>query len=164
MKRENQALSLANFMQSRGAASQTERYELSLPLVEVGRSRLKDLARDDIMLLGFYDLRCILVDGDFIYASMLLKERKKSMYLEIIDIEKKSINRCEGKKYQSIKVSFGEFECRKLEVGHSMVITHKVLHNVSIIVEDNIYAEGSLVNVDGELAVKIDKVIKSETR
>lgn len=162
MKRENQALRLAKFMQSRVAI--LERYELSLPLVEVGRSKLKKLAMDDVMLLGFHDLRCILIDGDAIYASMLLKENEKSTYLEIIDTDKKPINKSESKKYQSMKVSFGEFECRKLEVGHSIDITGRVLHNANIIVEGNKYAEGSLVNVDGKLAVKIDKVIKDEKK
>ncbi len=156
MKSENQALRLAQMMQNKVTAFAS--YELVLPLVEVGRSKLKKLAEDDILLLGFNDLEFALIEDESICANLIFKEIGDRSYLEISGIDKHSVKPNNSKKFQTLKISLGKLQSRKLDVGYRIDITQRTLQDVTLIVEGNKYANGSLVNVDGELAVKIDKV------
>ena len=158
MKRDNQALRLAQMMQNRATAYPS--YELALPLVEVGHSKLKKLSVDDIVLLGLDRLQFVLIDNDKICADLALNIVDDSCFLEIIHIDKQLIKPANSKKYDTLKISFGKLQSRKLDVGYRIDITHRALQDVNVIVDDKIYATGSLVSVDEELAVKIDKVEK----
>jgi len=156
MKSENQALRLAQMMQNKVTAFPS--YELVLPLVEVGRSKLKKLAEDDILLLGFHELEFALIEDENICANLTFKVIGEHAYLEILDNVKHPLKQYDSKKYHTLKISLGKLQSRKLDVGYRIDITQRVLQDVTLIVEGNKYASGSLVNVDGELAVKIDKV------
>lgn len=156
MKSENQALRLAQMMQDKVAIYPS--YELAFPLVEVGHSKLKKLSVDDVLLLGVDDLVFLLIKHESICAKMVLKMVGESCYLEIINIDKEPIKSNNSKKYETLKISFGKFQSRKLDVGYRIDITKKPLENITVNVEGNKYASGTLVNVNGELAVKIDKV------
>lgn len=156
MKRENQALRLAQMMQNKVTVYPS--YELALPLVEVGRSKLKKLNDDDIVLLGFNVLEFVLIENENICANLVLKNIDESSYLEISTIDKEPLESNDSKKYQTVKISFGELQSRRLDVGYRIDITQRPLEDVTVIVEGNQYASGSLVSVDGELAVKIHKV------
>ncbi len=156
MKREDQALRLAQMMQNKVTAYPS--YELALPLVEVGHAKLKKLSVDDIVLLGFDDLIFVLIDHEYICAEMAVKMISGSAYLEIINIVKKSVISSNSKKYKILKISFGKLQIRKLDVGYRIDITQRPLQNLTLMVEGKNYASGSLINVDGELAVKIEKV------
>ena len=46
-----------------------------------------------------------------------------------------------------------------LEAGHLIDITHIDLESVNLVLNDTIIAEGSLVNVDDEIAIKIKRVL-----
>ena len=156
MKRENQALRLAQMMQNKVTAYPS--YELALPLVEVGYTKLKKLSVDDVVLLGLDDLAFVLIDNENICAELAVKVIDESCYLEIINIDKQLIKSTNSKKYQTLKISLGKLQSRKLDVGYRIDITQRPLEDVTVMVEGNKYANGSLINVDGELAVKIDKV------
>lgn len=156
MKSENQALRLAQMMQNKVTAIPS--YELVLPFVEVGRSKLKKLAEDDILLLGFNDLEFALIEDESICALLTFKVIGERTYLEITDIDKQSVKTYNSKKYQTLMISFGKLQSRKLDVGYRIDVTQRPLQDVTLISEGRKYASGSLVNVDGELAVKIDKV------
>ena len=156
MQGENQALRLAQMVQSRVTAYPS--YELVLPLVEVGRSKLKKLKRDDVILLHLDTLEFVLVEREHIYADLAFKVTDNRYYLEIVDIDKRAIKTNHSKKYETLKVSFGTLQSRKLEIGYKIDITQRPLQDVTLVVEGKIYASGTLVNVNKELAVKIDKV------
>ena len=156
MNSENQALRLAQMMQNKVTAFPS--YELVLPLVEVGRSKLTKLAEDDIVLLGFNDLKFALMEDEGICAHLTFKVIGERAYLEISDIDRQSVKPNNSKKFQTLKISLGKFQSRKLDVGYRIDITQRPLEDVTLIVEGNKHASGSLVNVDGEIAVKIDKV------
>jgi len=158
MKHENQALRLAQMMQNRVTAFPS--YELALPLVEVGHSKLKKLSVDDVVLLGCDDLEFVLIENENICAQLAVKVIGESCCLEIISIDKQPIITSYSKKYQTIKISLGKLQSRKLDVGYRIDIIQSSLQDVTVIVEGNNYASGSLINVDEELAVKIDKVEK----
>lgn len=156
MKHENQALRLAQMMQNRITAFPS--YELALPLVEVGYSKLEKLSVDDVVLLGCDNLVLVLIETDNICAELVVRVIDESCYLEIINIDKQPIKSNNSKKYQTIKISLGKLQSRKLVVGYRIDITQRSLQDVTLIVEEKIYASGSFINVNGELAVKISKV------
>ena len=158
MKHENQALRLAQMMQNRVTVLPS--YELALPLIKVGHSKLKKLSVDDVVLLGCDDLVFLLIENENICAQLALKVIGDSCCLEILNIDKQPIISNNSKKYQTIKISLGKLQSRKLDVGYRIDITQRSLQDVTLIVEGNTYASGSLINVDEELAVKIDKVEK----
>ncbi len=158
MKHENQALRLAQMIQNRVTAYPS--YELALPLVEIGHSKLKKLSVDDVVLLGCDDLIFVLIENENICAELEIKVTGESCCLKIINIDKHPIVSNNSKKYQALKFSLGKLQSRKLDIGYRIDITARPLQDVTVMVEENIYATGYLVNVDGELAVKIDKVEK----
>lgn len=158
MKRENQALRLAEMMQNRVTALPS--YELALPPVELGHSKLKKLSVDDVVLLGYDELVFVLIENENICAQLAVKVIGESCFLEIVNIDKEPILSNNSKKYQTTKISLGKLQSRKLDVGYRIDITQRSLQDVTLIVEGNTYASGSLINVDEELAVKIDKVEK----
>ena len=158
MKHENQALRLAQMMQNKVTVYPS--YELALPFVEIGHSKFKKLSVDDIVLLGLDDLLFILIDNKNICAKLAVKVIDESCYLEIVDIVKQPIKSSNSKKYQLLKISLGKLQSRKLDIGYRIDITQRSLQDVTVIVEENTYASATLINVDGELALKIVKVEK----
>jgi len=158
MKYENQALRLAQMMQNKVTAYPS--YELAFPLVEVGHSKLKKLSVDDVVLLGGADLVFVLIENKNICAELEVKMIDEGCFLEIVNIDKQPILSNNSKKYQTVKFSLGQLQSRILDVGYRIDITQRSLQDVTLTVEENIYASGSLINVDEELAVKIEKVEK----
>ena len=98
MKGENQALRLAQMVQNRVTAYPS--YELALPLVEVGRSKLKKLKRDDIILLHLDTLEFVLIESEQVCANLAFKVIDARYYLEIVDLDKESVKTANNKKYR----------------------------------------------------------------
>ena len=157
MKSETQAFYLAKMMQEH---TRYPKYELSLPLVAVSNSKLKKLAVDDVLLLGLDVLEFVLMDGERICANLLLKQMENMHEIEIYNLDIASYRQIDSKKYKTLNCSFGTVQSKVLEVGHRIDITHMDLNKVDLVVEGIKLAEGSLVNVDEEISIKIDKVIK----
>ncbi len=155
MKSENQALHLAKMMQNH---TRYPTYELALPLVAVRSNKLKKLSVDDVLLIGFDALEFVLIDGDTICANMVLKQMGNTHGTEIIHLAKDTVRQYDSKKYKTLKLSFGTVQSKALEVGHTIDITHIDLEKVSLVLEGKNIAEGSLVNVDEEIAIQIKKV------
>ena len=158
MEDNNQALRLAKMMQNKVKTYRS--YELALPYVELGRSKLKKLSVGDVLLLGIDDLMFVLIENENICATVVLEMIDESCYLKIINSDEYTIKSTDSKKYQTLKISLGYLQSRKLDVGYRIDITQRSLQDVTLIVEGRTYASGSLINVDEELAVKIDKVEK----
>ena len=108
----------------------------------------------------YYGGTLVLIDNENICARVVVEMIGESCYLEILNIDKHSIKPNDSKKYQTLKVSLGELQSRKLDIGYRIDITQRSLQNVTVRIEENNYARGCLTNVDGMLAVKIDKVEK----
>ncbi len=77
---------------------------------------------------------------------------------EIVHIVEDTIKQPDSKKYKMLKISFGTVQSKALEIGSTMDITHLDLEKVTLVSEGKIIAEGSLVNVDEEIAIQIKKV------
>ena len=155
MKHETQALHLAKMMQKH---TRYPTYEITLPLVTVRSSKLKKLSVDDVLLIGFDRLEFLLFDGDTICANMRLKPMGNAHGAEIVDSTQDTIKQSDSKKYKTLKISFGTVQSKVLEIGSTIDITHVDLEKVSLVLERKTIAEGSLVNVDEEIAIQIKKV------
>ena len=157
MKGETQALHLAKMMKN---YIHTVPYELALPLVTVRSSKLKKLSVKNILLLDLKVLEFILIEGDTICADLRLKNRDGSYVSEIIQLQQKTIPAYDSNKYETIKLSFGECQMKSLEVGNNLDLAQFDLEKIMLMRGDKKIAEGSLVNIDNEIAVKINKVIQ----
>jgi hypothetical protein len=157
MKRETQALHLAKMMQDHIKGPS---YEFALPLVMVSNKKLKKLSLDNVLLTGFDRLDCILINEDEICADLQLKKVNNLYNSEIVDLQRRPIKQTDSKKYEILKFSFGRVHSRVLEPGQMIDITHIDLGSVSLVLNDQIIAEGSLVNVDDEIAIKIKRVLR----
>jgi hypothetical protein len=157
MKRETQALHLAKIMQDHIKGPS---YEFALPLVMVSNKKLKKLSVDNVLLTGFDTLDCILIDEDEICANLQLKKVQNLYSTEIIDLQRSPIESSDSKKYEILKFSFGRVHSKVLEPGQIIDITHLDLESVDLVLNDQTIAEGSLVNVDDEIAIKIKRVLR----
>lgn len=157
MKNETQAFHLAKIMQNH---THYPKYELILPIVAVRSKKIKNLFLDDVLLLGLNELEFILIDAESLCANVVLKKMKNIYELEIIHLEKDTIKPVDSKKYETLKLSFGSVQSKVLEVGATIDITHIDLEKITLFSENKKLAEGSLINVDNEIAIKINKVIK----
>ena len=155
MKHETQALHLAEMMQKH---TRYLTYELTLPLVTVRSNKLKKLSVDDVLLIGVDRLEFLLMDEDTICANTRLKPMGNAHGAEIVYLTEDTIKQSDSKKYKTLKISFGTVQSKALEIGSTIDITHVDLEKVRLVSDDKTIAEGSLVNVDEEIAIKIKKV------
>jgi len=156
MKSETQALHLAKMMQDHIKGPS---YEFALPLAMISIKKLKKLRVDKVLLTGFETLECILIDKDEICANMQLKKLQNTYNTEIVHLHRSPIVQSDSKKYEIVKFSFGRVHSKVLEAGHLIDITHIDLESVNLVLNDTTIAEGSLVNVDDEIAIKIKRVL-----
>ena len=152
---ETQALRLTQMVQKHAAHKS---YELALPLVEVRNDKLKKLSVGDVFLLGLESLELILVDEEAIYARVILKKLRSNHYLELIEVKKEQVDKAKRKKFAKLRFSCGEVKIQTLKVGHNIEIAQIDLENVNLVLDNKYVAVGSLISVDDEIAVKIDKV------
>lgn len=153
MKSETQALHLSRIMQNH---LHNPQYELSLPFVKIRRSTLNKLSVNDILLLEMDILEFILFKEDIIYADLTLHQIEGKHVLVIKHVHHKKIVANESPKYKTVKLSFGKYFIKSLEVGKSLALTPFELEKITVISDEKKIAAGSLVNVDHTLAVKIN--------
>ncbi|UPT78386.1 hypothetical protein MN086_04375 [Sulfurovum sp. XGS-02] len=155
MKHETQAFHLAKMMQKHLSCPT---YDLTLPLVAVRSNKLKKLSLNDILLTGFNRLELLLMNGETICAKIRLRPMQNTHVSEIVYIVDDTIKQLDSKKYKMLKISFGTVQSKALEIGSTIDITHLDLGKVTLVSESKMIAEGSLVNVDEEIAIQIKKV------
>jgi flagellar motor switch/type III secretory pathway protein FliN len=155
MKGETQALHLEKMMQKHRLYPE---YELALSPIQVKKNSIKRLSKGDILLLGLDSLNMILLDEGEICASVVINKIENSSKLRITQLNRSTIEQSNSKKYDTVKISFGMIQSRKLEVGHNIGTTSLNLQEVTLTLEDKNLAKGSLVSVDEEIAVQIDEV------
>ena len=155
MKRETQALHLAQMMQN---YIPSPRYELALPLVKIRSSKLKKLSADDVLLLDLKALEFILIEEDFICAELAVQKFEGNFVMVIKHIHKELILLNNHHKCETVKLSLGECHMNVLEVGNSLDISLYDLEKITLIVDNKKKAEGSLVNVDNKIAMKINRL------
>lgn len=155
MKHETQAHHLARMIQKH---IPYPAYELALPLVRVRSNKLKKLSVNDILLIGVDTLELVLMDGNTICGTMRLRSTENTHGAEIFHLDEDTLKQYDSKKYKTLKISFGTVQSKVLEIGSTIDISHVDLEKVTLVSEGKIIAEGSLVNVDEEIAIQIKKV------
>ncbi len=158
MHGETQANRLASLMQKHKSLPS---YELTLPLVTVRSSSLDNLEVDDVLLMGLEALECILLNNDIVYAHVIPVRKKRSVMMEVLNVVKRQVSTTRRKEHEVLKLSFGTVQSRIVEVGHTIDVSQMDLETVSLMRKEKQIATASLVNLDGKIAVKVDKVEKN---
>ena len=158
MHGETQANRLASLMQKHKSLPS---YELALPLVTVQSSSLDNLEVDDVLLLRLEVFECILLNNDILYANVIPVHEKRRVMIKVLDMVNRKVLKTQRKEHEVLKLSFGTVQSRILEAGHMIDVSHMDLETVSLMRKKKKIATASLVNVDGKIAVKIDKVEKN---
>jgi len=153
MKGETQALHLAKMMHKHLHYPQ---YELALPFVRVRSSKFKKLSVNDVLLLDLNVLKFILIEGDRVCADLVLQQVEDNYFIAVTQLHQKSILPSDSHKFETIKLSFGECKMKSFEVGVRLDVAQFDLGNIMLIVNDKKIAQGALINVDNEVAVKIN--------
>jgi len=135
-------------------------YELAFPPVSIRSTKLKKLEVGDILLLGQKYFTCLLLDDTMVYAEVSLCHEENREYLKITKCIKALDLSSSSKKYETVKCTFGNIQCRVLEVGYRIDIASLDLHHVDVIHKGKRIATASVVNVNDEIAVKIKKINK----
>jgi hypothetical protein len=155
MRGETQSLHLVKMMQKRKLYPE---YELILPFLLVKKNSIKKLSKGDILLVGDDRLNLKLLKDDGSFANVEIEESENSRKIKIIDIQIDTVLSDHSKKYEIVKCSFDFLQSRTFEVDHKIDISSVNLKKVNLIVKNKKVAEGSLVNVDEEIAIEITKV------
>lgn len=154
--RETQALHLENVMQKH---IHYTKYEVALPLMKVHRSTLKNLSMYDVFLLKLNVFECIMIEEDNICARLQLKRYEGSYALTIIQTDQERIVSDKHPKRKIIKFSFGTYPMKHLAIGESLRIEDFDTEKVVLIVDKKKIAEGILMSVENEIAVKVSRVL-----
>ena len=157
MNAENQANRLAKLMAKQ---QHIPSYELAFPPISIRSTKFQKLEVGDIFLLGLKHFTCLLLDDTMIYAEVTLCHEDNREYFKITKRIKAPDLSSGSKKYETVKCTFGNIQCRVLEVGHRIDIGSLDLHHVDVIYNGKRFATASLVNVNDEIAVKINKINK----
>jgi hypothetical protein len=155
MRGETQSLHLVKMMQKRKLYPE---YELILPFLLVKKNSIKKLSKGDILLVGDDRLNLKLLKDDGSFANIEIEESENSRKIKIIDIQIDTGLSDHSKKYEIVKCSFDFLQSRTFEVDHKIDISSVNLKKVNLIIKNKKVAEGSLVNVDEEIAIEITKV------
>ena len=81
--------------------------------------------------------------------------------MKVLDIVNRKVSKTQRKEHEVLKLSFGTVQSRILEIGHMIDVSQIDLETVSLMRKKKKIATASLVNVDGKMAVQIDKVEKN---
>jgi hypothetical protein len=155
MRDETQSLHLAQMMQKH---KMYPVYELILPQLLIKKNSIKKLSKDDVLLLGDERLNLKLLKDDRYFGNIEIEEGKNSCKIKITNIRKNIDISYNSKKYETLKCSFSFLQCRIFEAGHKIDISTLNLEKVNLLTNNKKIAEGNLVNVDEEIAIKITKV------
>ncbi len=157
MKGETQALHLAKIMQKHISYAQ---YELALPFIRVRNSKLKKLRVNNVLRLDMKVLEFILIDGSTVCAELALQWMEGGYTIVITGLHKKNILLNESHKYETVKLSFGKYKMKSLNVGNRLDISQFELEKIMLISDGKKIAQGTLINVDDMVSVKINVVYR----
>ena len=135
-------------------------YELVFPLVSMATKAVKKLTSEDVLLLGFDSLELYAVKDDMVCAKLRLLSLENQHFLEVYSIEKERFSQENTPKYKNIKLSLSKIEKMSMQLGHRIDMSELNLKEVTLIEGTKALAKCSLVKVDEELALSIDRMMK----
>lgn len=151
MKHKTQAVGLLHMVQ---AHSVYDTYTMALPLVWVSKKRFKALDAEDVVLLGLDRFKGVLVKDGMLCADAILGVHG----LQITQVMQEALDLGEGKKHIAMMFVCATVKLNRLEAGQIIEVAD--LELVDVIAKGKTIAKGSLVCVNNEIAVKINKVLR----
>lgn len=152
MERKTQAERLKEMMKRH---HHIRSYECSLPLMVLRKTKLEKLRVGDLLLTGCKTLELLLQDEKDIYMTAHFDSLQK---VEIVGttavFRKESIE----EKDTVVKFSFGTLPLEELQKGSRVDLSALNLDKMILKVDKRAVAQGHLVNVNGTIAVAIDKI------
>jgi flagellar motor switch/type III secretory pathway protein FliN len=154
MRGKTQADRLEKLMQKH---QRYDHYTLALPLMEVKSDKLQKLKEGDILLLGLKSLVLVLLEGDRVCADLLPLGIQGNNF-EVTAMEESNERIEASPKSQVLILALDEIQRKRVNVGEIIKVENIAFDEIKILVNDKKIAEGSLVNVDGKIALQINKV------
>ena len=151
MKHKTQAVGLLHMVQ---ACSLYDTYVIALPLVWVSKKRLKCLDTEDVILLGLDRFTGVLLKDGMVCADLILGVHG----LQITQVMQEALDFKESKKHIAVMFVCANVKLNRLEAGQIIEVVD--IEAVDVIAEGKKIAKGSLVCVNNEIAVKINKVLR----
>ena len=133
-------------------------YTLSLPPVEVKKSKITKLKEGDLFLLNLDYLELVLCREEKVYATLDLSVDDK--YAKIKKVYKNPIKYTDTKKYQTIFFNLSMVKVPSLEHGSMVEMPHVERAKIEIMTDEKQIAQGALATVDGKIAVNTTKVFE----
>jgi len=133
-------------------------YTLSLPPVEVKKSKITKLKEGDLFLLNLDYLELVLCREEKVYATLDLSVDDK--YAKIEKVYKQPIEYSNTKKYQTIFFVFSTVRVPSLYNGNMIEMPHMERPKIEIMTNEKQIAQGALAAVDGKIAVNTTKVFE----
>ncbi len=154
MKVETQASRLERMMRQK---RKEQLCEVALPPVQLKRSTLKALEAGDLLLLEMTRFEIVFVEEHSVFAKGVpLNEGGEC---EVTLLEKPEILE-HTKKYETLLPTLGSLESDRVRKGATVDISHLELTRVTLERANESVAEGKLVEYEGTIAIKIEKVYR----
>jgi len=157
MHAESQANRLEFLMQKHSSVS---KYEIALLFSVIESTSLSELKIGDIIVTRQKFFECVILNKNKIIAKTILVKSNNEYGMKIITLLKRKIPKTQRKAHEVIKFTFGEVYSSKLKVGHTVELSTIDISKVTLMHDSKKVAKASLCNIQGEIAVKIDKVIQ----
>ena len=154
MKRETQADRLAKLMYNHSSYPE---YELTLSSLLIEKKILKKLSVKDVLVLGKKLQLHLSKEGKLLAKGELITKDKRYFFqiCKLIEVEPKVLTE---KKYETLHFSFGTVQSKELKVGYAIDLVQVDLDKIVVKCQGQTIVEGLLVEVEGKIAVKIEKV------
>ena len=154
MKVETQASRLERMMRQK---RKEQLCEVALPPVQLKSSMLRRLEKGDLLLLGMERFEIVFVKEGSVFAKgelLNLGSECRAEYLE----EPEKIEHT--KKYETLLPLLGSMELERVRQDERVDISGLTLTNITLKRGSDSVAKGELVECDGTIAVKIEKVYR----
>ena len=128
------------------------KYELTLPFVTLDLTYLEELEKDDVVLLKQKVLSFLLLKDDIVVAKGVLKEHNALFICKITELLEECLP------LDVVKISLGKISSKALDIGLNIDILSIDFEKVTLHYQGKKLAKASLINVEDNIALKIQKV------
>lgn len=136
-----------------------DHYLLALPLVEVQSGALQRIQEGNVILLSLKYLSLVLMEGQRVRATLMPMSTQGDRF-EVTSVTGKYENIEASSKHRLLIFVLNKIERKSVKVGDIINVANISFDKIDILVDSKKIARGSLVNVEGKIALQIDKVEK----
>lgn len=155
---DTQMRRLVEMMQSQHISPYLDIY---MPTLQIKKKYLNTLSSGDVLPLNSRELRVEIVDNNHTLAQGVYGTYQDSKSILIEDVPVKIVEKMDKKKYETIKVYLGNIERAKYDNNKIVrLITDSRFDALLYRGDDKLLAKAILVQVDSEMALKIEEIVK----